>query len=184
MTPTITGANLRKAVASLIIAVIGIAAVIGGFGYGFIEDGRIAAGFLPVLVGGAMALFALLDVVGSFRTSEKESTLLETAQVEAVETLEPAITDPQSDLDIYGRTSKQRDRMLLMVIGIILATVLLVPILGFLLAFALMLIVIAVVVERRRLLPSILVSAIALAAAYGIFVMFLRVPLPTGILGI
>lgn len=183
MTRTITGANLRKAVASLIIAVIGIAAVIGGFGYGFIEDGRIAAGFLPVLVGGAMALFALLDVVGSFRTSEKESTLLETAQVEAVDTVEPA-PERESDLDIYGRSSKQRDRMLLMVIGIMLATVLLVPVLGFIVAFALMLIVIAVVVERRRLLPSILVSAIALAAAYGIFVLFLRVPLPTGILGI
>lgn len=183
MTRTITGANLRKAVASLIIALIGIAAVIGGFGYGFIEDGRIAAGFLPVLVGGAMALFALLDVVGSVRSREKESTLLETAQVEAVETLEP-VSEPESDLDIYGRTGKQRDRMLLMVIGIILATVLLVPILGFLVAFALMLIVIAVVVERRRLLPSILVSTVALAAAYGIFVLFLRVPLPTGILGI
>lgn len=183
MTRTISGANLRKAVASLIIALIGIAAVIGGFGYGFIEDGRIAAGFLPVLVGGAMALFALLDVVGSVRSREKESTLLETAQVEAVETLEP-VSEPESDLDIYGRTGKQRDRMLLMVIGIILATVLLVPILGFLVAFALMLIVIAVVVERRRLLPSVLVSAVALAAAYGIFVLFLRVPLPTGILGI
>lgn len=183
MTRTISGANLRKAVASLIIALIGIAAVIGGFGYGFIEDGRIAAGFLPVLVGGAMALFALLDVVGSVRSREKESTLLETAQVEAVETLEP-VSEPESDLDIYGRTGKQRDRMLLMVIGIILATVLLVPILGFLVAFALMLIVIAVVVERRRLLPSVLVSTVALAAAYGIFVLFLRVPLPTGILGI
>lgn len=183
MTRTITGANLRKAVASLIIALIGIAAVIGGFGYGFIEDGRIAAGFLPVLVGGAMALFALLDVVGSVRSREKESTLLETAQVEAIETLEPA-SAPATDLDIYGRTGKQRDRMLLMVIGIILATVLLVPVLGFLVAFALMLIVIAVVVERRRLLPSVLVSTVALAAAYGIFVLFLRVPLPTGILGI
>ena len=183
MPRSINGANLRKAVASLIIAVIGIAAVIGGFGYGFIEDGRIAAGFLPVLVGGAMALFALLDVVGSLRTSEKESTLLETAQLEAVDTLEPA-SEHESDLDIYGRSSKQRDRMLLMVIGIMLATVLLVPVLGFLVAFGLMLIVIAVVVERRRLLPSILVSAIALAAAYGIFVLFLRVPLPTGILGI
>lgn len=183
MTRTISGANLRKAVASLIIALIGIAAVIGGFGYGFIEDGRIAAGFLPVLVGGAMALFALLDVVGSVRSREKESTLLETAQVEAVETLEP-VSEHNSDLDIYGRTAKQRDRMLLMVIGIILATVLLVPVLGFLVAFALMLIVIAVVVERRRLLPSILVSTVALAAAYGIFVLFLRVPLPTGILGI
>lgn len=182
MTRTITGANLRKAVASLIIALIGIAAVIGGFGYGFIEDGRIAAGFLPVLVGGAMAFFALLDVVGSVRSTEKETTLLETAQVEAPDTLlEPADSD---DPDIYGRSAKQRDRMLLMVIGIILATVLLVPVLGFVVAFALMLIVIAVVVERRRLLPSILVSAIALAAAYGIFVLFLRVPLPTGILGI
>lgn len=183
MTSTITGANLRKAVASLIIAFIGIAAVIGGFGYGFIEDGRIAAGFLPVLVGGAMALFALLDVVGSLRNSEKESTLLETVHIEAAETLEP-VAEQESDLDIYGRSGKQRDRMLLMVIAIILATILLVPVLGFLIAFALMLIVIAVVVERRRLLPSILVSAVALAAAYGIFVLFLRVPLPTGILGI
>ena len=39
-------------------------------------------------------------------------------------------------------------------------------------------------VERRRWIPSLIVSFLTVAAVYGIFVGFLDVPLPTGLLGI
>ena len=39
-------------------------------------------------------------------------------------------------------------------------------------------------VERRKLLPSILVAVIALGVAYLVFGVLLRVPLPQGLLGI
>jgi len=59
-----------------------------------------------------------------------------------------------------------------------------VQVVGFLIAFVLLLFVVAVFVERRALLPSILVALIAGAVTYGIFVVLLRVPLPQGFLGI
>ena len=43
---------------------------------------------------------------------------------------------------------------------------------------------ISAVVERRRWVPSLIVSFLTVAAVYGIFVGFLDVPLPTGLLGI
>lgn len=169
-----------------VIVALGLAAAVTGAGYGFLdEDGRIGPGFLPAIAGALMAVFAAVNVITSGR---KQSATLESVVEEQIPGLDHAEASEQTadgnDLDIYGRTQRQRDRMLWTVIGIMLATVLLVPLLGFMLAFAVMLVVVAVVVERRKILPSIAVSVVALAATYAVFVLFLRVPLPQGILGI
>jgi putative tricarboxylic transport membrane protein len=170
-----------------VIIALGIAAAVAGTGYGFLgEDGRIGPGFLPAIAGALMAVFAAVNVVTSGR---KHGATLESVVEDHIPGLdhEDAPGDPAGNgggLDIYGRTQRQRDKMLWTVIGIMLATVLLVPLLGFMLAFAAMLVVVAVVVERRRILPSIAVSVVTLAATYAVFVLFLRVPLPQGILGI
>jgi hypothetical protein len=169
-----------------VIIALGLAAAVTGAGYGFLgEDGRIGPGFLPAIAGALMAVFAVVNVVTSGR---KPSATLESVVEDQIPGLDHAesseLTADGGDLDIYGRTQRQRDRMLWTVIGIMLATVLLVPLLGFMLAFAAMLVVVAVVVERRKILPSIAVSVVTLAATYAVFVLFLRVPLPQGILGI
>lgn len=169
-----------------VIIALGLAAAVTGAGYGFLgEDGRIGPGFLPAIAGALMAVFAVVNVVTSGR---KQNATLESVVEDRIPGLDHAeateLTADGDDLDIYGRTQRQRDRMLWTVIGIMLATVLLVPLLGFMLAFAAMLVVVAVVVERRKILPSIAVSVVTLAATYAVFVLFLRVPLPQGILGI
>ena len=178
---------IQRFVPNAVIIALGIAAAAMGAGYGVLgDDGRVGPGFLPTAAGALMAFFAAVNVLTSGR---KQTATLDSVVEEQIPGIDhgEASLDPGADggdLDIYGRTQRQRDRMLWTVIGIVLATVVLVPLLGFMLAFAAMLLVIAVVVERRKILPSVMVSVLTLAATYAIFVLFLRVPLPQGILGI
>lgn len=181
---------IQRFAPNAVIMALGLAAAAMGAGYGVLDDdGRIGPGFLPTVAGGLMAFFAAVNVVTSGRKPTATLDSVVEDQIPGIDSgdapLAPAGGGAYSgDLDIYGRTQRQRDRMLWTVIGIVLATVVLVPLLGFMLAFAAMLLVIAVVVERRKILPSVMVSVLTLAATYAIFVLFLRVPLPQGILGI
>ncbi|WP_144671532.1 tripartite tricarboxylate transporter TctB family protein [Arthrobacter sp. U41] len=177
---------IQRFVPNAVIIALGIGAAAMGAGYGVLgDDGRVGPGFLPTVAGALMAFFAAVNVLTSGR---KQTPTLDSVVEEQVPGFHDgeASLDPAGDggLDIHGRTQRQRDRMLWTVIGIVLATVALVPLLGFMLAFAAMLLVIAVVVERRKIMPSVMVSVVTLAATYAIFVLFLRVPLPQGILGI
>jgi putative tricarboxylic transport membrane protein len=170
---------------SAVLAAVGVAAVLGGLGYGaFGEEGRIGPGFLPVLAGGLVAFFAILDILGRLR--DRSATHAELPiDTETIHAIEGDLTaEGDSDVDIFGRTQKQRNRMLFAVSGIVLGTLLLVNLIGFILAFGVMLFVIAVFVEKRKLLSSAIVTVVSLAAAYLIFGVFLRVPLPQGLLGI
>ncbi|MET4639327.1 tripartite tricarboxylate transporter TctB family protein [Mycetocola sp. 2940] len=166
-----------------VLAAVGIAAVIGGLMYGvFAEDGLIGPGFLPVMSGGLVALFAISDIISRLLArkhpvDERELLLDDESAAE----LEAEAKVP--DIDIFGRSQKQRNKQLIAVIGILIATVALVEVLGFILAFGIMLVVTAVLVERRKLLPSILVAVIALGVAYLVFGVLLRVPLPQGLFG-
>lgn len=194
-------------IASAVLAVIGVAAVLGGLGYGVtVEDGEIGPGFLPVLSGGLVAIFGVLDLIGRVRRRSDLPTqaelILDTVDDDFEDddirdTVHPA-NDPgaaststqsintlkRDAVDIFGRTQTQRNRMLAIVIGLTILTLLAVQVVGFLIAFVLLLFVIAVFVERRSLLPSALVALAAGGVTYGIFVVLLRVPLPQGFLGI
>ncbi len=88
------------------------------------------------------------------------------------------------DVDIFGRTPKERGRQLVTVFVALVVACLLVPLLGFLVSFFVLSLFISAVVERRAWLPSLIVSFVAVAAVYGVFIGFLGVPLPTGLLGI
>jgi hypothetical protein len=88
------------------------------------------------------------------------------------------------DVDIFGRTPKERGRQLVMVCAALVVACLLVPVLGFLVSFFLMSLFISAIVEKRRLVPSLIASFLAIAAVYGVFVGFLGVPLPAGLIGI
>jgi hypothetical protein len=88
------------------------------------------------------------------------------------------------DVDIFGRTPKERSRQLVIVFAALVVACLLVPVLGFLGSFFLLSLFISGVVEKRRWIPSLIVSFLAIAVVYGVFVGFLGVPLPTGLIGI
>jgi hypothetical protein len=166
-----------------VLAAVGVAAVVGGLGYGaFGEEGRIGPGFLPVMAGGLVALFGVSDVVSRMRARRRVDEREQLLDDESAADLEADAGVP--DVDIFGRNQKQRNLQLVAVIGILIATLFLVGLLGFILAFGVLLVVTAVFVERRKLLPSLLVAVLALGVAYLVFGVLLRVPLPQGLLGI
>lgn len=196
-------------IASIVLALIGISAVIGGLGYGVtVEGGEIGPGFLPVLSGALVGGFAILDVIGRLRNRTDLPTqaelILDTMDspptTDTGSVLAPANTDagaPSTStqsiysvtadadaVDIFGRTQKQRNRMLAVVIGLTILTLLAVQLVGFLIAFVLLLFVIAVFVEKRKILPAAAVAISAGVVTYAVFVLLLRVPLPQGLLGI
>jgi putative tricarboxylic transport membrane protein len=171
----LTGPRAQRRSANIALATLGVAAVIIGAGYGvFDEGGRVGPGFMPVLAGSLMALFGLLDLGLSWRRGA--------ATVDPGDAGQNAQCTEQRD--VRGRTSRQRQQQLWVVFGLILLALLLVPALGFLISFGLLLFVCSCAVERQGLLPSLLVSVVSVAVIYGIFVTFLSVPLPTGALGI
>src|SRR5262245_18945052 len=69
-------------------------------------------------------------------------------------------------------------------LGGLIAVPLLSPLLGLVLSLALFVAFLLLVVLRQRLWPSLATLAITVAVVYGIFVGWLNVPLPKGILGI
>ena len=58
------------------------------------------------------------------------------------------------------------------------------PWLGFVATVALLTLFVLLAVERRRLLPSLLVAALTTALVHGVFVAWLNVALPKGVLGL
>lgn len=196
-------------IASIVLALVGISAMIGGIGYGVtVEGGEIGPGFLPALSGALVGGFAVLDVIGRLRNRTDLPTQAELIldTVDAGHTTDTgsviaatggdagaASTSTQSiynitagaeEVDIFGRTQKQRNRMLAVVIGLTIVTLLAVQLVGFLIAFVLLLFVIAVFVEKRKVVPAAAVALSAGVVTYAVFVLLLRVPLPQGLLGI
>ncbi|MGB3910210.1 MAG: tripartite tricarboxylate transporter TctB family protein [Pseudolysinimonas sp.] len=174
-------------VATSILTLVGVAAAIVGATYGvFGDDGRVGPGFLPTLTASVVAVCGGIDVVFRLRARRRSASADAAVLADEIPPAEPDATDDAvvDDLDIFGRSGRQRTRMLFAVLGIVMVALLLVPIIGFLPAFAIVLVGCSFFVERRKLLPSLLVSGTALVAAYLIFGVFLRVPLPVSILGI
>ena len=54
--------RIVRAASSAALAVLGVAAAIGGWGYGVAQDnGQIGPGFLPVALGAIIAVLAIVD---------------------------------------------------------------------------------------------------------------------------
>lgn len=67
MTPKVAGATV-----SLALVALAVAAAIIGLGYGVIDDGRIAGGFLPVATATVVVVTGLLDARGRLRDKSVE----------------------------------------------------------------------------------------------------------------
>lgn len=177
--------RIARVAFSAALALLGIAAAIGGWGYGVTQDnGQVGAGFLPLALGVLMALLAGVDVVLTLlqrepsRPLDELGTLAQDLDAAAIDSVEES-----SDIDALGRTQRQRNRMLLMVSGMLLLAVLLVPVLGLLISLGLLMLSVAIFVERRGIIPSVLVTAITVGVFHLVFGVLLRVPLPTGMIG-
>jgi hypothetical protein len=165
-----TAGPRAQAVAFGVLAALGAAVFGTSFGFGILgEEGRVGAGLLPMVTG----LLLLLLSAGQL----------------AARVLRAAPRGPDRGgeqgpgVDATGRTEPQRVRRLWTVVAALPVTVLLVPLVGFLPALGLLVLFVSAVVERRPPLVALLVTAVAVAAGYGVFAEFLDVPLPTGAVG-
>ena len=73
--------------------------------------------------------------------------------------------------------------MLATVSAMLLVAVLLVPLLGLLLSLGLLMLAVAIVVERRGIVPSLIVTVVTVGVFHLVFGVLLNVPLPTGLIG-
>ena len=178
-----------EVVAFGVLAVIGIVFVASSFGYGVLQEGgRIGPGFLPLVLGGLLVVLGLVQLVGRLRAPVPEPAehhhhhnAPQTPVAGAHDMLERQHDEhPELGVDILGRSAGYRMRQLWMVVAAIAVTIFLVPYLGFLIAFAALILFISVVVERRRIIPALLITLAAIGVVYGVFVEFLNVPLPSG----
>ena len=174
-----------KAAFSAVLAVVGVAAAIGGWAYGVLqENGQIGAGFLPFILGIALAALATVDVVQTLTRREPVNIAEELTGVEAEADAAAIDTVAEApDVDSLGRTQRQRNRMLVMVIGMLFVALLLVPVLGLVLSLGLLVVAISTIVERRHILPALLVGAVAVGVIHLVFAELLGVPMPTGLIG-
>lgn len=167
--------------ALLVMAALGIGVAFVAPGYGLDVDGeRIGPGFLPLVAGVGLALLSLVQLASQLRGAAA-------ARRERGAGTEPhpaTDTDPEESADVLGRTSADRTRNMRLVTAAIVVTVLLIPVIGFLESFLLLLLFVSIVVERRPVLPAVAITLVAVTVVYVIFVVLLNVRLPMGALAL
>ena len=145
------------------LTLAGAGFAVSAVGYGvMLPESRVGPGFLPLVAGCLLAVLSALLL--------REQLL----RPEAVE--EPGTDD-------FGRGPRERVLILRRVFGLLLAALLLMPVLGMVLAFALLVLAVSVWLEGRSWPQALLMSAVCAVALYGVFAVLLGVPLPVGVLG-
>ncbi|RZU76799.1 tripartite tricarboxylate transporter TctB family protein [Micromonospora kangleipakensis] len=175
-----------------VLALVGLAAAVSGAFYGvFVDGGRVGPGFLPLVAGGLTAVLcgwlALRCVHGE--RSHPPGGPAEGVEPHLVEDIDPVDIDSvdngtDDDVDISGRTRRERIHNLWKVFGLTLGAIPLVQVVGFLAAFGALVFVISTWIERQPLLKSAVIAAAATGLIYGVFGLFLEIPLPGGLLGL
>lgn len=155
-------------IGSALLVALGVAFAIGGIGYGvFGEGSRIGPGFMPFVAGVLLVVFGvMIGVEAVLHRGRVPSRTLQYMQEGSAE----------GDEEESGRT-------VAVAFGLMLVTVLLIPVLGFLLSFGLLILALVAFVEREGWLRGILLSVSAIAVTWLTFVVLLEIPLPPGILG-
>jgi hypothetical protein len=203
--------SVEHAIAFGLLTALGLYAFVVGLSYGaFNEDMRVGPGLVPSVVGAGIALIAGWELVATLRgrRASHDHGIAEVAASLAEDPVAPSgAAGPAApldeatagggtatptgdegldddDRDIFGRSAKTRSRQLMVVFAALVVAVLLIPVLGFLVSFFVLSVFISGVVERRPWVPSIVISLAAVLVVYAVFVLFLDVPLPTGLIGI
>ncbi|MCW2698760.1 MAG: hypothetical protein JWQ45_295 [Blastococcus sp.] len=198
------GIAVEQAVVYGLLTALGLFAFVVALGYGlFLDEFRVGPGLVPAVVGGLITLIAGWELVATLRGQrtphDKGLAEIVAAAAEAppggvssdddlpggtLPSGEQAGEGTSDGVDIFGRTAAMRGRQLVIVFVALTVSVLLVPLLGFLGSFFLLSLFISAAVERRSWISATIVSFAAVAVIYLVFVVFLRVPLPAGLIGI
>lgn len=172
-----THSTAGRVTALCVMAAIGIAAAAAAPRYGMTVGGeRIGPGFLPLVAGGGLAILALVLIAGELRRA------VAARRQPSAGAAEPVPPDSEITKDDLGRTMAQRQRNMRIVTVALVVTIALIPMIGFIESFALLLLFVSIFVERRPVLPALIITLGAVVTVYLIFVAFLNVRLPMGAL--
>lgn len=171
---------MRKHTGDLVFAAaltaLGIAMAVGAGSYRILgEGGRIAPGFTPLIAGIALTGFAGWAFVETW-TKRRRAT--------AQSANEAASTDVTTSDAEPGDGHPATQRRVVVVFALMLATIVLTVLTGFLAAFGLLILTLLWLVEKEKLWVALTVSVTATFAAWGVFVLLLQIPLPGGIIGL
>lgn len=178
--------------AGLVLA-CGAFLVIKAPSYGLHTGDVIGPGFMPFWFGAAMLVLGISIIVGTVLRARgaiageaPESAEAEpSVSAHVGEDVSAAVDDGASGAaaeqdSVPGTTSRHRPRKVVMVFASTLVAAALVPVLGALVAFGLLIFVLLLAVERKRWWVSAVVSVGVVYVLYLLFFGFLRIPLPTG----
>lgn len=148
----------------IVFLAIGFFVMVSGIKYGLTDsNGLVGAGLMPFVAGAVTLMASIWELAKGFlSTSSREDSHTESAS--------------GSWWTRYGSVIK--------VFAVILFTIALTRVIGLLLALCLMMAVLIIAVERRPWWTGLVAAAIGFAFGYGVFVLVLHVPLPTGLLGL
>jgi hypothetical protein len=165
-------------IGSSLLVVLGAAFVVGSLQFEIVrESGEIGPGFMPFVSGILLVVFGAMVGVGTWwrvRPTDGPDQSRETPEAEPEE-------DAQSE-----DAGSQEDRWRYSVgpaFGLLAVAILLIPVLGFLVSFGLLMFALVRFVEQEKTLSAALLSVGAVAAAWLIFIRFLQIPLPEGFFG-
>lgn len=167
--------NLMDAVLGAAFAALGIGVIVQAQGLGSISGLPVGPGLFPTITGAAMVIFGLVLAGQGWFAPAGE--LIGAAE----ETTQPADT-PEDPLETAPSRSWLDTWFNPLLLLAVLATIPLIPALGFLVAGTVFTAVI-VVLCGGSLLRAVIFSPVATITVYALFFYGLRVPLPRGLLG-
>ncbi|GAA2179800.1 hypothetical protein GCM10009785_07880 [Brooklawnia cerclae] len=165
----------------LVFLVVGVAVLVAGVGYGLETDaGLVGPGLVPFAAGLVTVVASLWECVRTFLL-ERRSAGPDATASRIANTVEASAPE---DLDNFGRSTLQRNRAVVLVFLVLAVTVVLTYVIGLLLALSLMVIALLVLIEKKRWWVGLLGGVAAFLFGYLVFGLALKVPLPTGMLGL
>lgn len=174
---------VNELVGAAVLVLVGLGFAVGGATYGvFNEQGRIGTGFLPFVSGLLMAVFGLAVAVETWLALRRGASAEGPHEGESQDLLALALA---SDDEHAGAGEEEgQGRSVAVVFALTLGAILLIPFIGFLISFALLLFVLVTWVEREGVARGLAISVAGVVFTYLIFEAFLNVPLPGGYPGL
>lgn len=174
-----------------IVTATGVGFLVGGLSYGLTQDGRMAPGLMPAVMGVGVAVFGVLLLVSDLRSRAPDASGVDPAEVTDRTPVRvggsdvPASADPSAgvapaDDDFADREAKHPLRPWFIFATMVVA-LLAGPYIGLIPALVLGAFVMMKFIEHESWTASILVSVLLFAASWFIFNDFLEVNLPWGV---
>lgn len=171
-------------IGSSLLVVLGAAFAVGSLQFEIVRDsGEIGPGFIPFVSGILLVVFGAMVGIGTWWRVHPTHGADQTEESRDAESEEP--TEPEEGAQ-SGDAESQEERWRYSVgpvFGLLVVAIVLIPILGFLVSFGLLMFALVRFVEQEKTLFAALLSAGAVGAAWVIFIRFLQIPLPEGFLG-